>query len=231
MKKIKIIDIKYGEINEAIDSVAEESTINIFANKKLAGRVQCSPEDEEKLVYGFLFTERIINSINDVKRIYFETQHGEKNFYADIEKETMEVLPLSREIEIPANNLFNLMGTLFEKGTIFRRTGGTYISGLSDGERLLSVFEDISGKSALQKAIGNALLERTMHNSPLLLTSAGINETAIHYVKRAGIKIVASHSAPTDRAVEKAESSRITLIGFLRENRMNIYSAPHRIIF
>ncbi len=224
MKKVKIIDINYKEINEAIDSIAEESTVNIFANKKLAGRIQCSPRNEEKLVYGYLFTERIINSINDVKRIYFETQRSEKNFYADIEKQVMEVLSLSREIKIPVNNLFGLIHMLFERGTIFRQTGDTYISGLS-------VFEDISERSALQKTIGNALFERTIHNTPLLITSAKITETTVRYVKRAGIKVIASHSAPTDRAVEKAESSRITLIGFLGENRMNIYSAPHRIIF
>ena len=194
-------------------------------------RVQCSPFEEEKLVFGYLFTERVINSIDEVKRTYSETQRSEKNFYTDVEKRVLETLPLSKEIRIPINNLFNLAHTLFERSTIFRQTGGTHISGLSDGEQLLSAFEDISRRSAVQKAIGDALLRRKLQYTPILLTSARVNETIVQYARRAGIKIIASHSAPTDRAVKKAETSRITLIGFLRENRMNIYSVPERVIF
>ncbi len=209
----------------------EEHIINIFVNSKFTDRVRCSPFSEEKLVYGYLFTERVINSIDEVKRIYFETQKGEKNFYAEVKKGVLETLPPSKEIGMPISNLFRLMHALFERSTIFRQTGGTHVSGTSNGEQLLSAFEDISRRSAVQKAIGDALLKRKLRYTPILLTSARVNETIVQYARRAGIKIIASHSAPTDRAVEKAESSRITLIGFLRETRMNIYSAPECIIF
>ena len=106
------------------------------------------------------------------------------------------------------------MNKLLSKSSIFKQTGGTRISGFSDGEQLISHFEDISRRSSIQKAIGNALIKKYLGKVPLLLTTARINEEITKYARRAGVKIIASHSAPTDRAIERAELARITLVGF-----------------
>ncbi len=231
MKKIKIISIENGLAEEAIDFVAEEQTINIFVNGTLKNSLQCSPTDQEKLVYGYLFSERLIGSASDVKRLYFETRMSVKNFYVETERKSENGIMSGRDIKVNANSLLWLMHLLFKNSVLFNKTGCAHISGLSDGKNVFSVFEDISRHSAIQKTIGDALLSKTLGELPVLLTSARVNETIVRYAKRSGIKIIASHSAPTFRAVEKARLSKITLIGFLRESRMNIYTVPERIVF
>ena len=237
MKKVKIVKFASGKLSECFDVVAEECAINLFVNGALTSRISASCSHYEQLIYGYLFTEKVINSASDVQDLhpeYSEEESGVLNFFARVKlsksaSSSSEKIPGSRKISVTAKKLFELSIKLSEKSAIFRQTGGTHIAALSDGIKIFSAFEDVSRRSAVQKTIGDALLKNTLHKYPMLLTSARINETIIHYAEHAGIKIVASCSAPTVRAVEIARSTHITLVGFLREGRMNIYAAPERI--
>ncbi len=239
MKKVKIVRFADGKFSECFDRVAEECAINLFVNDTLTSKVSVSCNHYEQLIYGYLFTEEIINSASDVQDLhseYSEEESGVLNFFARV-KLGNSAPSLSgkiledREILVTTEKLFELSNNLSEKSTIFKQTGGTHIAALSDGSKIFSAFEDVSRRSAVQKTIGDVLLKSALHKYPMLLTSARINETIMRYAKRAGIKIVASRSAPTERAVEFARSAHITLVGFLREGRMNVYAAPKRIKF
>ena len=242
MKKIKIVKFANGKLSECFDTVAEECAINLFVNGALTSRISASCSHYEQLIYGYLFTEKIISKVSDVQSLhseYSEEESGVLNFFARVKlsKSTSslsfqsEKIPEGNEISVTAEKLLELSSNLSEKSAIFRQTGGTHIAALFDGSKIFSAFEDVSRRSAVQKSIGDALLKSVLHKCPMLLTSARINETIMRYAKRAGIKIVASRSAPTMRAVEIARSTHITLVGFLREGRMNVYSAPERIKF
>jgi len=238
MKKIKVVKLQNGKISECFDTVAEECAINLFVNGAFVSSISASCNHYKELIYGYLFTERMISCTRDVRDFHLKEENGVLNFFAKVKpnEETFQTEKSgdiqSGEILITDKELFALLKELSKKSIIFENTGGTHIAALSDGVSLFSVFEDISRRSAVQKSIGNTLL---FHNSlskmKVLLTSARVNETIMRYAARAGIKIVASISAPTSRAVEIARGADITLIGFLREERMNIYSAPGRIKF
>ena len=239
MKKVKIVKFANGKLSECFDAVAEECAINLFVNGALTSRISASCSHYEQLIYGYLFTEKIISKVSDVQDLhpeYSEEESGVLNFFARIspDKGTSprgKKIPENREISVTAEKLLELSSNLSEKSATFKQTGGTHIAALSDGSKIFSAFEDVSRRSAVQKSIGDALLKSVLHKCPMLLTSARINETIMRYAKRAGIKIVASRSAPTVRAVEVARNAHITLVGFLREGRMNVYTAPERIQF
>ncbi len=238
MKKVKIVKFAEGKFSECFDRVAEECAINLFVNGALTSKISASCSSYEQLVYGYLFTEEIINSASDVQDLhseYAEEKSDVLNFFARVKlsksiSSLNEKIPEDREISITTEKLLELSSNLSEESTIFKQTGGTHIAALSDGRKIFSAFEDVSRRSAVQKSIGDTLLKNALHRYPVLLTSARINETIMHYAERAGIKIVASRSAPTMRAVEVAGNAHITLVGFLREGRMNVYAAPKRII-
>ncbi len=242
MKKVKIVKFANGKLSECFDAVAEECVINLFVNGALTSRISASCSHYEQLIYGYLFAEKIISKASDVQDLhskYSEEESGMLNFFTRVKLSKNTSSPSSRGEKIPegdetsvtAEKLFELSSNLSEKSTIFKQTGGTHIAALSNGSKVFSAFEDASRRSAVQKTIGDVLLKSALHKYPVLLTSARINETIMRYAKRAGIKIVASRSAPTMRAVEVAYSAHITLVGFLREGRMNVYSTPERIKF
>jgi len=133
---------------------------------------------------------------------------------------------------INAEILYTLPDILRQHQKVFEDTGGLHASALfSSNGKLLIVREDVGRHNALDKLIGAAINENRLPlNDNILLLSGRASFELVQKAAMAGITIIAAVGAPSSLAVQLAEEFNITLVGFLRGQRFNIYTAAHRIV-
>ena len=114
----------------------------------------------------------------------------------------------------------------------FARTGGLHASGAFDmSGRVVSIAEDVGRHNALDKLVGGYLSEGGLPMIELgLIFSGRASFELVQKAAMAGCPFIAAIGPPSSLAVELAVEQRMTLIGFLREDRFNVYSLPHRVL-
>lgn len=175
--------------------------------------------------------------------VYPELKNIGRNFYSTSScgicgKASIDSIRISSPFYGNTDNLvinatvFNsLQSNLENQQIIFKNTGGIHACILFDQNgNLLLLREDVGRHNALDKIIGASLIngEIPLDNCILFLSGRSSFEL-IQKAVMAGIKIIASVGAPSSLAIELAKEAGITLIGFLRSDRFNIYSGNHRI--
>jgi FdhD protein len=140
--------------------------------------------------------------------------------------------PLPSTFRINSELLFCLPKRLREGQSVFSQTGGLHAAGLFDGSGdLRALREDIGRHNATDKLVGRFLLrdELPLADS-VLMVSGRAGFEIVQKAYSAGIPVVASVSAPSSLAVDLADAAGLTLIGFLRDRRYNVYAHPRRIL-
>lgn len=133
---------------------------------------------------------------------------------------------------VDAELLTSLPGRLRRKQRVFERTGGLHAAGLfrTDG-RVLAVREDVGRHNAVDKLVGWAALQRRLPlTDTVLVVSGRVSFEIVQKAAVAGIAILAAVSAPSSLAVATASSLGMTLAGFVRDGRANLYAAPWRVV-
>ena len=136
------------------------------------------------------------------------------------------------DLRIPASIIYNLPAQLLTAQTVFTHTGGLHAAGLftHTGELLL-LREDVGRHNAVDKLIGHGLLNGTFpYSRHILMVSGRTSFEIIQKALLARIPCIAAISAPSSLAVELANQAGVTLIGFLRDQTMNVYTHPERIV-
>jgi FdhD protein len=142
-----------------------------------------------------------------------------------------KVPSLAGSLTIPPAALLSLMTRLQEAQTIYQDTGGTHAVALAspDGKIFIHA-EDVGRHNAMDKVIGKAVFTRQDLSGLVALLSGRISfEMALKAI-RAGIPILAAVSAPTSMALELAQSLNLTTVGFVRDQRLNVYTAHQRVV-
>jgi FdhD protein len=142
--------------------------------------------------------------------------------------------PLPAEAEpvcySPAH-LLKVINELDATSYTFQQTGGVHSAGLADNRQLLFRYEDIGRHNAVDKVIGQAFLQQIDLSDKCLLLSGRIAAEILMKTARNGIPLILSRSAPTMMAVETAEKLGLTVVGFARGQRFNLYCQSERIRF
>lgn len=171
----------------------------------------------------------------------FESERGARRFAATsscgicgkaaLDDIAAACAPVDSDLEIDAEVLVALPDQLRRRQRVFDRTGGLHGAGLFDPDgTCLEVREDIGRHNAVDKLIGHAVLARgTPLARAVLAVSGRLGFEIVQKAAMAGIPIVAGVSAPSSLAVDAAQRFGITLAGFVRDGRANLYSSPERV--
>jgi FdhD protein len=126
--------------------------------------------------------------------------------------------------------LRRLQEAVRESQELFHATGGTHAAAIFNrtGE-LLAFSEDVGRHNALDKAIGKVLFARKVKDAAISILSSRLSYEMVQKAARLGIEVLAGASAPTKLAIDLAQKVNLTLIGFLRKDRCNIYTCPERV--
>lgn len=141
--------------------------------------------------------------------------------------------PVESDVKVPAETILGLPGQMMRAQATFSRTGGLHAAGLftAAGE-LVVLREDVGRHNAVDKVLGYALLHNLLPlNRHVLMVSGRTSFEILQKALAAQVAIVAAVSAPSSLAVEFARDAGQTLAGFVRGERMNVYSHPHRVLF
>ncbi len=235
-----------------------------------------TPGNDAELAAGFLFTEGIIHSPDQIKQIRHcglkigkqtgaldrvaalnsntirvdlndgvnvDLKSLERNFYttsscgvcgkSSIEALATGVKPLSDGIHVSPDLIHLLPEKLRASQDVFDQTGGLHASALFNTKGELEIVrEDVGRHNALDKVIGAKFMAGELPLSDnILLVSGRASFELVQKALMAGIPILAAVGAPSSLAVELAEEFGMTLVGFVRDGRFNVYCGSARILF
>jgi FdhD protein len=245
-KKVPCIRIDGEKSGKGQHEVVEEVPMALFVNGRHAVTAMMSPVQLEDFVTGYLFTEQIIKSIDEIESIRVEKNRlsvittnlfrvlGPKKTIlsgcgGSISLIDTEKLPKIRsDYTISTADIQNALRTVLTS-ELHAKTGGIHIVALMDHQKILVVSEDIGRHNALDRVIGYALRNNIDLSRTWVIVSGRISSEMVRKCLIAGIPIIVSRGATTTLAVETAEKTGLTLAGFARGGKMVVYTHTRRV--
>lgn len=234
-----------GSVEEAQDEVLVERRVRLLVDGQEEAFVALTPGEERFWALGHLRCRRMILSLEDVESLKVEGERVEvarrrwrsgvpparrfaRATSADLPEE-FQLEPIEARWSVPSSLVMEAIGRLSE-GKLFRRTGAVHVALVCHRSGSPSVMaEDVGRHNAVDKAVGKAMAEGLELGECMLAVSGRLPHDMVLKAAGAGLPLVASVSATTLQGIEAAKRWGITLVGFAREGRMNVYSHPQRI--
>ncbi|NOZ24637.1 MAG: formate dehydrogenase accessory sulfurtransferase FdhD [Nitrospirae bacterium] len=234
---------------ELDDTVAMEKKVRISVNGKEVMRLYCSPVKVRELVVGLFMTEGIINGGWCFDEMTVD--HG-RDILVDVQAEggisleggtvtsgclggiTFE-RPASDsatagKMRIETEKLRAVFSEFQGMSRLHEATGCIHSAAVSDDETILVHAEDIGRHNAVDKVIGHCLMEEIPLEDKIMHVSGRLSSEMVSKCAHWKIPVLVSRAAPTSLAIDIAEKSGITMIGFMRPSRFNIYTHAYRIV-
>jgi len=227
------------------DEIVVDEQVNLIINEKFRRSFSISPDALEEFTTGYLLGEGLVTSINGIKKIKINSL--DINVEIDLTDFDIKDLVVGsdcfggwrRKIEtinrveskftLSPDNIFQAIDELRDEARVWQNTGGTHVAGLVYQDKFITR-EDVSRHVAADKVIGAAALAKVDFSQSFMVYSGRMPADMMIKLARVGIPIIASNAAPTSSGYSVAFKAGITMIGFLRGSRFNIYTNPWRIL-
>ena len=238
------------------DLVVREQRIELVLNGTPLLAMLALPREVEALVLGFLVSEGLWLERSRLPELQYDVQAGRVECRGRFDDDAVETIhkrwtfgtgcggggtgrdpsrldqcrPLGGNFSLHVDELTELGRTFARQGTLYRDTGGVHACGIADRERVLLFAEDVGRHNAFDKVAGMALLHGMDLTDKVALTTGRLSAEIVGKAIAHQIPILASSSAPSAMGVEWARRFGLTLVGFLRGKRLNVYTGYQRIV-
>ena len=230
--------------------VIEEVLVTIFVNMQELATIMCSPLDQEALALGFLFNEGVISSLDEVRLVKANVTRTAVDVFlrrANFDPPrhmfltsgcgggiTLQYLteafpPLETAFATNPQTVFDRMKDLYDSARLYNQIRGVHTSVLADENHVLIQAEDVGRHNTLDRLAGQAIRAGLDTRDCILLTSGRISSEMLSKARRMGVPLVVSRTAPTSISVRLAQAWNMCVVGYVRQNRMQVYTHPERL--
>jgi len=250
----KAIHYHKFEFNKWVSLNAEtivETPVSLTVNGEVWITFMCTPIHLEALAVGFLYNEGIIEKMDEVSDVHV-CEHGD-NVDVWLNHDAQQPASWRRtsgctggvtgvdllakpnisfngnKPKVPPETIMKLVEILFQAQSLYRKTGGVHTSALSNGENILISTEDVGRHNTLDKIAGLCLMNNMWPETRVLITTGRISSEMLQKAARLNAPILISRTSPSSLSIEMAERYGITLIGYARRHRFNVYSNAQRV--
>ena len=256
--KTEVTKIKDGKKFVVTDEVIREVKLTIFVNERRVGALMSVPVDLKELAVGYLMSESIIEDVKDIEKIelkdidtknfelHVKAKANEKNIdrldlegvivsgcgrgvSTQISKVAIDGAIMRDDFKIKASLLFEEMAKFYTQCPLYEQTGCVHTAKVYYDKETYFIGEDIAQHNTIDKAVGKARLAGIDISKCFLMVSGRLSSEMVAKAVTHQIPILASRTASTCRGVNIADKFGLTLIGFVRGEKMNIYRNPNRI--
>ena len=255
IEELAIRRFEAGQSAAVTDKVVLEARIELNVNNGLCRLAMlCLPCDLEALAVGFLRGEGVLRRREDLQAVEVAPQQDRVAVCGDFDADALESLVrrwtrgtgcggggTARDFDAPAHAsvgagpfvspdaLGQLVGEFQAMADLWRQTGGVHACALADGERIVAFAEDVGRHNAFDKVMGKAMLTGIGVSDKLVLMTGRLSAEIVSKAVACRVPLLASRSAATGLGVRLARRCGLTLVGFVRGRRLNVYSGFERI--
>jgi FdhD protein len=258
--KVNIIkvDVSAANAQKTTDYVAEEKPLHIFLNRTRYVTVFCSPSNLKELAVGHVISEGTIKSMEEIEGIDLKEDEGvcRINLKPDVKigdrlklaqhfsrvifsacgsktpyQPTLGLSKVKSELKVRAETISNCVNRLNFIAETFRKTGGVHVAAIYKNDGTLVTFaEDVGRHNAVDKVIGSCVLSGIDFSNCFLALSGRLTGDIVLKAAKMGLPVAASLAAAVNSGITIAKDAELTLVGFVRGKRMNVYTFPKRIL-
>jgi formate dehydrogenase accessory protein FdhD len=255
---IEKIDLSTEKSSNIVDYIAEETPLHLLVNNLFWATILCTPTNLKELAVGHLLSEGIVKSIQEIEEITLKEKENTCIVKLNSNIKVQDRISISRlharviasacgggspyqykgktpsvnsKLTVKAKVIFDSVNQLNFKATGFRQTGGLHVAAIYKADGLmLALAEDVGRHNAVDKVVGIAALDKCDFAECFLALSGRMSGDVAFKAAKVGLPIVASLAAALSSGIETAKESNVTLAGFVRGKRLNVYTSPERII-
>lgn len=239
------------------DQILIEHPLVISINGVPIARLECTPGNEVALAFGFCITEQLVTHPEQLSLLYHKTlpeeaevalamKGGKDRVYQLLQNKGVRIssscyqnsscmcssdfATVDNDFVLTPAQIHSLQKESEACQELFRNTGATHFCALYDKHlSLIAYSEDVGRHNALDKSIGQTMLSGYIADIRLILLSSRVSHEMVRKSAAVNAQVVAGFSAVTSSAIQLAEQTNRTLLGFVRNDRMNIYSHSERL--